>query len=212
MEFFDGPTSSTGNTPIVPGPSANPHADPNNNNNDMFGPSSGAADNSNHNNNNNTSSPTTANANVTGDLPSRADIKTQEQLMADSIAAIESRGAAKFDQLQEDIRKRTADQDAKSHDAEQKMQSDAADEIKNHIQARDDSVAAAKKSNSEAQKKLLSEMGDLEKKGTTWELAAKHCDLSKPNSRATKSTDKMRKTLSVLVKEPNVPIGAEGSA
>jgi len=216
MDFFDGPTSSTGNTPVIPGPNANPHSDPNAD--DMFGPSSGNNNNSNGGNNSrggsipkSSSSGGVASA-MAGDLPSRADIKTQEQLMADSIAAIESRGAEKYDQLQEEIRKRTSDQDAKSHDAEQKMQREAADEIKNHIEARDNSVTAAKKTHAEAQKKLLSEMDNLEKQGSTWELAAKHCDLGKPNARAAKSTDKMRKVLTTLVKEPNVPIGAEGSA
>lgn len=144
-------------------------------------------------------------------LPVSKNVKTQDQLMAESIEAITQRGAAKYDALQKQVQQRTRDQDAKSHDGVAKMEKDAADELRAHSKARDEAVQAAKKVNAADQEKLLKEMGNLEKKGSQWELAAMHCDLSKPNSRATKSTDKMRKTLSTLVTEPNVPIGAPGS-
>ncbi len=235
MEFIDAPNNNNDQneigTPvvIVQPQQQQPHVDPN----DDFG----FIDNRNTNGGSNGTSPTTGPSSTTttsnnnsnnaaaaiatpavivnnnnnfsanNELPTRPDIRTQEQLMADSIAIIEARGQAKFNELQAKIRQRIYEQDARSTELVQRMEADAAAEIRAHVVARDEAVAAAKKTHAESQKKLLSEMANLEKQGNTWELAASHCDLGKPNSRATKSTDKMRKTLTTLVTEPNVAIG-----
>jgi hypothetical protein len=157
-------------------------------------------------------SPTTGSPAATASpltLPSRADVKTQEQLMQESIHAITERGRAKYDELQEALRKRTGDADAKAFDEEEKTKRAAQAELKQHVESVAAATAAAKKTHAEAQAQLLKESKVLEAKaGAVWELAATHCDLSKPNTRSQKNTDRMRKLLSTLDTEPNVPIGA----
>lgn len=142
-----------------------------------------------------------------GALPVRADIKTQEQLMAESVAAIEARGSAKYEAMQAELARRTSDADAKRAADEDKMRRDAEQELLQHVSTRDAAVAEAKKAHAEAQKQLLKDQKSLEKDGALWELAAMHCDLSKPNSKSQRSTDRMRKIMSSLATEPNVPIG-----
>lgn len=154
-------------------------------------------------------SPTTTSspASAAMSLPTRADVKTQETLMAESILAIETRGKAKFDQLNAEREKRESAAQQAERDAEAKMIKEAQAELKQHVATRDQAVAAAKKTHAEAQSQLLKETKSLENKGSVWQLAATHSDLSKPNTRAQKSTDRMRKLMGSLAETPNVPIG-----
>jgi hypothetical protein len=129
---------------------------------------------------------------------------TQDQLIAESVAAIKARGAAAFAKERLGTQTRIAEADRTGAEGAQKMRAAAAAELEQFETKR-----AATIKDVTAKNRASQEKEQQPKKGTTWELVAGEVDLSKPQTKLTKSTDRMRKLMQSLATTSNVPIGTK---